>query len=58
MTTDSEKMHIVQDQMFYIQSINKVLYDAILYGDLSKNCDYISMIEIQNKYINVITELF
>ncbi len=55
---DKEKMRIVQDKTFYIQAINKVLYDAIMYGDLSRDCDYISLLEIQNKYINAITELF
>ena len=55
---DKEKMRIVQDKTFYIQVINKVLYDAIMYGDLSRDCDYISLLEIQNKYINAITELF
>ena len=55
---DTEKMRIVQDKTFYIQSINKVLYDAIMYGDLSRDCDYISLLEVQHKYINAITELF
>lgn len=48
---DKEKMRIVQDKTFYIQAINKVLYDAIMYGDLSRDCDYISLLEVQNKYI-------
>lgn len=52
-----EKNNIEQNLM-YIEAINKVLYDAITNTEISNNGDFLSLLEIQNKYINKIIELF
>ncbi len=58
MLTAEEKLKIVEDETFYIEAINKVLYDAITHTEISTCGDYLSLLELQYKSIDKITELF
>lgn len=58
MLTAKEKLKIVEEQTLYIEAINKVLYDAICHTEISTYGDYLSLLELQNKSLNKIIELF
>lgn len=58
MLTAVEKLKIVEEQTLYIEAINKVLYDAITHTEISTYGDYLSLLELQNKSLNKIIELF
>ncbi len=58
MLTAREKLKIVEEQTLYIEAINKVLYDAITHTEISTYGDYLSLLELQNKSLNKIIELF
>ncbi len=58
MCTDKEKFAIIEYEMLYIEAINKVLYDAIMHTEISNDGDYLSLLELQNKSIDKVTELF
>lgn len=58
MLTTREKLKIVEEQTLYIEAINKVLYDAITHTEISTYGDYLSLLELQNKSLNKIIELF
>ncbi len=58
MLTAKEKLKIVEEQTLYIEAINKVLYDAITHTEISTYGDYLSLLELQNKSLNKIIELF
>ncbi len=58
MLSAKEKLKIVEDETFYIEAINKVLYDSITHTEISTCGDYLSLLELQYKSINKITELF
>lgn len=58
MLTAKEKLKIVEEQTLYIEAINKVLYDAITHTEISMYGDYLSLLELQNKSLNKIIELF
>lgn len=58
MLTAKEKLKIVEEQTLYIEAINKVLYDAITHTEISSYGDYLSLLELQNKSLNKIIELF
>lgn len=58
MLTSKEKLKIVEEQTLYIEAINKVLYDAITHTEISTYGDYLSLLELQNKSLNKIIELF
>lgn len=58
MLSEKAKLKIVETETIYIEAINKVLYDAITNTEISNNGDFLSLLEIQNKYINKIIELF
>lgn len=58
MLTTKEKLKIVEEQTLYIEAINKVLYDAITHTEISTYGDYLSLLELQNKSLNKIIELF
>lgn len=58
MLSAKEKLKIVEDETFYIEAINKVLYDAITHTEISTCGDYLSLLELQYKSIDKITELF
>lgn len=58
MLTAKEKLKIVEEQTLYIEAINKVLYNAITHTEISTYGDYLSLLELQNKSLNKIIELF
>ena len=58
MLTAKEKLKRVEEQTLYIEAINKVLYDAITHTEISTYGDYLSLLELQNKSLNKIIELF
>lgn len=58
MLSDKEKLKIVENETFYIEAINKVLFDAINHTEISTHGDYLSLLELQYKSIDKITELF
>ena len=58
MCTDKEKLKIIEEETLYIEDINKVLYDAITHTEISNDGDYLSLLELQNKSIDKVTELF
>lgn len=58
MLTAKEKLKIVEEQTLFIEAINKVLYDAIMHTEISTYGDYLSLLELQNKSLNKIIELF
>lgn len=58
MLTAKEKLKIVEEQTLYIEAINKVLYDAITHTEISTYGNYLSLLELQNKSLNKIIELF
>ena len=58
MKTVEEKLKNVENETFYIVAINKVLFDAITHTEISTYGDYLSLLELQYKSIDKITELF
>lgn len=58
MCTEKEKLKIIEEETLYIEAINKVLYDAITHTEISNDGDYLSLLELQNKSIDKVTELF
>ncbi len=58
MLSDKEKLKIVENETFYIEAINKVLFDAITHTEISTYGDYLSLLELQYKSIDKITALF
>ncbi len=58
MKTVEEKLKNVENETFYIEAINKVLFDAITHTEISTYGDYLSLLELQYKSIDKITELF
>lgn len=58
MLTLEEKIQTVENEILYIEALNKVLYDAIMHTEISNNGDYLSLLQVQYKYIEKITELF
>lgn len=58
MLTLEEKIQTVENEILYIEALNKVLYDAIMHTEISNNGDYLSLLQVQYKYIEKIIGLF
>lgn len=59
MLTDSEKIRIVEQELWYISSIRCVLEEALKYNDeIAHSSEYSLLLEIQNEHIKTIRGLF